>query len=112
LQWFERIQSSVKGKVGAVIVDVVWRKDDIPSEVEECWAAGSAHKCTLDKNIRAFAGLGLRTIFSKESHEPVWWKAYYEDMGDAKHWQEEWRKYQLHQGYIGLGLFVIERFDT
>lgn len=109
LKEFNRVLRA-KGK--AVVIDVVWRKDDVPPEIEECWAGGSAHILTLDKNIHAFAGFGFRTIFSKEYHEPAWWNAYYEDMGDAKHWQEERRNYRLHQGYIGLGLFVIERIDT
>ena len=106
LKEFNRVLKS-KGK--AVIIDVVWRKEKIPKEVDECWAGSSAHIFTLDGNLRAFTGFGFRTIFSKEYHEPAWWDAYYEDMGNANHWQEERKNYQAHQDYIGLGLFVIEK---
>lgn len=106
LKEFNRV---LKPKGKAVIIDVVWRKERIPKEVDECWAGGSAHIFTLDGNLRAFTGFGFRTLFSKEYHEPAWWDAYYEDMGNAKHWQEERKNYQAHQDYIGLGLFVIEK---
>ena len=99
----------LKAKGKTVIIDVIWRKENIPKEVEDCWAGESAHIFTLDGNSQVFTSLGFRTILSKGYHEPTWWDAYYNDMGNAQHWQEERENYQSHQEYIGLGLFVIEK---
>lgn len=93
----------------AVITDVVWRKNAIPKEIDDCWSGGSAHILTRTANSEAFADAGFQTVFSKEYHEPSWWDAYYEDRGHAQHWQEERDHYLDHQDYIGLGLFVIEK---
>ena len=109
LEEFSRVLRA-NGK--AIIIDVVWRKKNIPREVDDCWAAGSANIFTLDQSVQTFSDLAFRTIISKEYHEPDWWDAYYEDMGNAKHWQEEQKNYHAHQDYIGLGLFVIERSDS
>ena len=106
LKEFHRVINT-NGK--AIIIDVVWRKDTIPQEVDDCWAGESAHVFTVDQNVQAFTNSGFRTIFSKEYHQPAWWDAYYDDMGNANHWQEERKNYHAHQEYIGLGLFVIER---
>ena len=99
----------LKPKGRAVIIDVLWRQENIPQEAFDCWSGGTAHILTLDGNDQAFKEFGFRTIYSKEYHEPSWWEAYYDDMGNARHWQEERGNYQAQQDYIGLGLFVIER---
>jgi ubiquinone/menaquinone biosynthesis C-methylase UbiE len=95
----------------AVIIDVVWRTTDVPSDVEDTWSGGTAHILTVERNIQAFQDAGFRTVFSEEYHQPEWWGAYYDDRGDDPHWQEERRNYQAHQEYLGLGLFVIEKVD-
>ncbi len=106
LREFHRV---LKSNSKAVIIDVIWRRQEIPKDVDECWSGGSAHILTQEGNIQAFADAGFRTVFSKAYHEPDWWEAYYDDMGNAQHWQEERRNYHAHQDFIGLGLFVIEK---
>ena len=106
LKEFNRV---LKTKGSAVIIDVVWRKKKIPQEVGDCWTGGTAHIFTLEQNVQTFKDLDFRIIFAEEYHEPDWWDAYYDDMGNAKHWQEERENYLAHQDYIGLGLFVIEK---
>jgi hypothetical protein len=106
LKEFHRV---LKGSGRAVIADVIWRRQDVPREIDDCWSGGSAHILTLEGNSQAFKEAGFRTVFSKGYHEPDWWEAYYEDMGNAPHWQKEKDNYRDHQDYLGLGLFLIER---
>lgn len=93
----------------AVVIDVLWRRDDVPKDIQCCWTGGTALILTLNGNERAFAERGFRTVFSQEVHQPPWWEAYYDYRGTASHWQEERQNYRAHQDYIGLGLFVLER---
>ncbi|NIM92228.1 MAG: methyltransferase domain-containing protein [Anaerolineales bacterium] len=93
----------------AVVIDVIWRREDVPEEIERCWTGGTACVLTLNGNEQAFATHQFHTLFAREYHEPSWWEAYYEDRGNASHWQEERQNYRAHQDYIGLGLFVIEK---
>jgi ubiquinone/menaquinone biosynthesis C-methylase UbiE len=92
-----------------VIIDVLWRRPDVPEEIVQCWTEGEACVLTLDGNQQAFAERGFRSLFAREYHEPPWWEAYYEDRGDAPHWREERQNYRAHQDYLGLGLFVLEK---
>jgi ubiquinone/menaquinone biosynthesis C-methylase UbiE len=93
----------------AVVIDVIWRREDVPQDIEHCWTGGTAVVLTLDGSERAFAEHRFRTLYSQAYHEPPWWEAYYEDRGIAPHWQEERQNYRAHQDYIGLGLFVLAK---
>ena len=99
----------LRAKGRAVIIEVIWRTNEVPSDVALCWTEGRAKVFTLADNEKAFVAQGFRTILAREYHEPRWWEAYYHDRGDAPHWQEERENYRKHQDYIGLGLFVLEK---
>lgn len=106
LREFQRV---LKPGGTAVVTDILWRRNDVPEEIQQCWTGGTARVLTLKGNERAFAARGFRTLFARAYHEPLWWEAYYADRGNAPHWQEERRNYRAHQDYIGLGLFVLEK---
>lgn len=106
LKEFHRV---LKPKGRAVIIEVIWRREDVPKEIEHCWTGGTAHVLTMNGNQKAFTECGFRTLFARDHHEPSWWEAYYEDRGNGAHWQEEKKNYQKHQDYLGLGLFVLEK---
>jgi ubiquinone/menaquinone biosynthesis C-methylase UbiE len=93
----------------AVVLDVVWRREPVPLDVAQRWAGGTAEIHTLDGNVRAFQGRGFGVLYARAYHEPSWWAAYYDDRGDASHWQEERNNYLADQAYVGVGLFVLEK---
>jgi ubiquinone/menaquinone biosynthesis C-methylase UbiE len=93
----------------AVIVEVIWRKEGIPPEVELRWTEGRARISTLAENERLFGEKGFRSVLAREYHEPQWWESYYDDRGTAPNWQDERMNYSNHKDYVGLGLFVLEK---
>jgi hypothetical protein len=95
-----------------VVIDVIWRREDLPREVIDQWTEGTADTLTVEGNCAAFARKGFRVLFSQAYHEPSWWDAYYEDRGKACNWIEEHKRYQRDRDYLGLGLFVLEKTST
>lgn len=93
----------------AAIIDVIWKSEQVPRDVEQCWTEGTAKILTLDGNCRAFTSHGFKVLFSQAYHEPSWWEAYYDDRGNAPNWQQERANYRAHKDYIVLGLFVTEK---
>jgi ubiquinone/menaquinone biosynthesis C-methylase UbiE len=93
----------------AAIIEVIWRTERVPSSIQQRWTEGSAAILTIGGNHQAFEKQGFRVLFSKAYHEPSWWEAYYDDRGDATHWQEERASYRAHQDYLGLGVFILEK---
>jgi ubiquinone/menaquinone biosynthesis C-methylase UbiE len=92
-----------------IIIEVFWKKDHVPAEIEECWSEGTAHIQTLDGNGEAFARHGFRTIHAEGHDRPDWWEAYYKDRGESEHWKQERNNYRSHRDYLGVALFVIEK---
>lgn len=95
----------------AAIVDVIWRVERVPSSIQQAWTEGTAVILTLGGNHQALEQQGFRVLFSKAYHEPLWWEAYYDDRGEAPHWQQERANYRAHQDYIGLGVFILEKTE-
>ena len=93
----------------AAILDVVWLCDAVPKDVVQCWTEGEATVLTREGNIAAFGERGFQVIHAATYHEPAWWQAYYDDRGDAPHWQEEHASYRAHQSFLGVGLFILQR---
>jgi len=91
------------------VTDVVWRHDQVPPEAVERWTEGTAHILTLAGNCAAFERQGFRTLFAQAYHEPAWWEAYYQDRGDAPHWDEERDHYRRDREHLGLGLWVARK---
>jgi ubiquinone/menaquinone biosynthesis C-methylase UbiE len=96
----------------AVVIDVIWRREDLPKEVADRWAEGTADILTVNGNCAAFAEKGFLVLFARAYHEPSWWDAYYEDRGKAPYWIAESKRYKQDQEYLGLGLFVLEKTAT
>jgi ubiquinone/menaquinone biosynthesis C-methylase UbiE len=95
------------GKVA--VIDVIWRREDVPKEVADQWTEGAAEILTVNGNRAAFEEKGFRVLFSRAYHEPSWWDAYYEDRGTDPYWIAEKRRYERDQEFLGLGLFVLEK---
>lgn len=93
----------------AVIIEVIWKSEQVPMDIQQCWTGGTAKVLTLNGNCRAFTRQGFKVIFSQAYHKPSWWEAYYDDRGNAPNWQEERANYRAHKDYIAVGLFVIEK---
>jgi ubiquinone/menaquinone biosynthesis C-methylase UbiE len=91
------------------VIDVIWRREDVPKEVADRWTEGAAEILTVNGNCAAFKEKGFRVLFSRAYHEPSWWDAYYQDRGTAPYWIAEYERYKQDQEYLGLGLFVIEK---
>jgi len=93
----------------AAVIDVVWRHEDVPRDVQLCWTGDSARVLTREGNRRAFEAAGFRVLHDEERAEPDWWEAYYTDRGDGEHWRRERENYRAHREHLGLGLFVLVR---
>jgi ubiquinone/menaquinone biosynthesis C-methylase UbiE len=93
----------------ALIIEVVWRKEDVPSEVAFCWTGGRAQVFSVLENIRRFGEHGFKTLLAKEYDQPAWWEAYYDDRGTGPNWQQERMNYRKHRDFVGLGLFLLQR---
>jgi len=93
----------------AVVIDVIWRRDDVPPHIEQYWSVGATRVMTLAAKCQAFAAEGFSMLFAQVYDEPSWWEAYYQDREPSTAWQRERAKYQLHQNYVGVGLFVAEK---
>jgi len=98
----------LKPKGKAVIIDVIWKIKQVPSDIEYYWTKRTAKVLTLEGNCQAFTSQGFKVLFAEAYDEPSWWEAYYDDRGDAPHWREERANYRVHKEYIALGLFVLE----
>ena len=95
--------------VRVVVIDIIWRTDQIPLHVERYWSVGLTRVMTLAEECRSFAAHGFKTVFAQAYHEPSWWEAYYEDREPTVGWQRERAKYRVHKDYVGVGLFVMEK---
>jgi ubiquinone/menaquinone biosynthesis C-methylase UbiE len=93
----------------AVVLEVSWRREPVPEGVVERWAGGEATILTVEGHARASESRGFGVRSARGYHEPTWWEAYYDDRGDAPHWQEERVNYVADQAYLGVGLFVLEK---
>jgi ubiquinone/menaquinone biosynthesis C-methylase UbiE len=95
-----------------VVLDVIWRRGNVPKEVARQWTEGTADIRTVNGNCAASTEQGFVVLFAQAYHEPSWWDAYYEDRGTAPQWIAEHRRYKRDQEYLGLGLFVLEKTAT
>jgi ubiquinone/menaquinone biosynthesis C-methylase UbiE len=93
----------------AAVIDVVWKNEQVPIEVKQCWTGEISKVQTLEEDCRTFESRGFKVLFAWEYDEPSWWEAYYDDRGNAPNWQQERANYRDHKNYIALGLFVIEK---
>jgi len=93
----------------AVVIDITWRRDRVPPHIERYWSVGATRVMTMAARCLAFADHGFRVVFAQVYHHPSWWEAYYEDRGPTEGWQAERAKYRVHQDYVGVGLFVIQK---
>ena len=93
----------------AVVIDIVWRRDQIPGHVARYWSVGAGKVLTLAGKCRSFEGHGFQTDFARAYHEPSWWEAYYEDREPTPAWQAERAHYRAHKHYVAAGLFVMKK---
>ena len=99
-----------RGKV--IIIEAIWRQEDIPEDVEKFWTKAFDDILTVKTakgHLQAFENHGFCMLFSKEYHKPEWWDAYYDDRGEGPEWQKAKTNYQAQQDYIGIGLFILEK---
>ena len=92
-----------------MVIDVVFQSDQVPFHVEQYWSVGATRVMTVADECRAFADHGFKTVFAESYDEPSWWEAYYEDREPTQAWHAERARYRVHQDYVAVGLFVMEK---
>ena len=95
------------GKGG--IIETVWTRETVPSDVRRFWTEGTYTILTLDGNRQVFKNVGFTIVFSAQFDNPRWWEAYYDAMGDTAEWRTERENYKTHRDFVALGLFVLEK---
>jgi ubiquinone/menaquinone biosynthesis C-methylase UbiE len=92
----------------AIIGEVLWLENEIPSEIRNFWEKGISIFNEKDyKEI--ITSKGFQLLFFKSFQEPDWWKNYYKDRGKTSHWVKEEEMYNKSKNFLGIGLFILTR---
>ncbi len=97
-----------------IIIDTVWRSDQIPPEVVSLWSEKGNFFRTLKGNCKIFQNCGFEMRYCRDHYRPDWWEEYFQFrklMDDLPDLRRERNHYLAFQDFIGLGLFVLKKSD-